>query len=200
MTFSCLDRQPFFQHDWIKAEFVRALDRTRTHHGFALLAWVIMPEHIHLLVIPRLPESPVAALLNMLKGTFSRSVLARVRRDREPALVNMISRTGTLSFWQSGGGHDRNLRDDTKLPDAIRYIHQNPVKRALVAHPVDWAWSSARWYAGDRADGPPIDDARAFRASESARLISGFGSLMEVERLLRVGKGADDDHWPAQSG
>jgi putative transposase len=200
VTCSCLDRKPLFEHDRIKAEFVRTLQRTREHHRFALLAWVIMPEHVHLLMIPRLPESPVAAILNMLKSTFSRTVLARIRSDRDPALASMISRTGTLSFWQSGGGHDRNLRDEAKLTEAIRYIHQNPVERGLVANPVEWTWSSARWYAGDRTGGLPIDDARAFRVSESARLVAEFGSLMEVERLVRRGENADDDHWPAQGG
>jgi putative transposase len=50
-------------------------------------------------------------------------------------------------FWQPGGGYDRNI-DNAKVAWAsVHYIHANPVRRGLVAHPTDWEWSSARWYA-----------------------------------------------------
>jgi len=53
-------------------------------------------------------------------------------------------------FWQPGGGYDRNIVTQKALLSSIRYIHANPVRRGLVQNPLDWEWSSARWWEGDR--------------------------------------------------
>ena len=44
-------------------------------------------------------------------------------------------------FWQKGGGFDRNVRDDAEFSREVRYVHHNPVERALVTRPEDWTWS-----------------------------------------------------------
>ena len=51
-------------------------------------------------------------------------------------------------FWQAGPGYDANLYEPKAVYDAIDYIHNNPVRRGLVAHATDWLWSSARDWAG----------------------------------------------------
>ena len=51
-------------------------------------------------------------------------------------------------FWQQGGGYDREMFEVGTIKRAIEYIHMNPVRRGLVVSPLDWRWSSARWYAG----------------------------------------------------
>jgi putative transposase len=178
LTCSTRWRLPLFDQDWVKGEFVASLGRTRAHHGFALLAWVLMPEHFHLLLIPRLPESPVDVILNMLKSGMSKRVLARWREEEPPAKVGSAER-----FWQAGGGHDRNVDGDAA--DAIGYIHLNPVRRGLVREPTEWPWSSARWYAGRREGSIPIDGPREFRLKESARLVAEYGSLGEVARVMK---------------
>ena len=60
-------------------------------------------------------------------------------------------------LWQRGGVFDRNVRDWDELRREARYVHQNPVERGLVADPLEWAWSSARWYAGQHEGQIPID-------------------------------------------
>jgi putative transposase len=52
-------------------------------------------------------------------------------------------------FWQEGGGYDRNLRTEVAVMAAIRYIHENPVRRGLCLQPTDWRWSSACPYRND---------------------------------------------------
>ena len=52
-------------------------------------------------------------------------------------------------FWQRGGGYDRNATEPNTLLQLIDYIHNNPVRRDLVAKATDWIWSSARFYAGE---------------------------------------------------
>jgi len=183
LTCSTYRRLPLFEDETAKAEFAASLLRARVHHGFALLAWVLMPEHFHVLLIPRLPESPVPALLNMLKSTMSRRVLAGWRGNGAPVLADLNDGRGGARFWQPGGGHDRNVRGDPA--EVIRYIHENPVKRGLVTEPTEWPWSSARWYAGDRTGSTAIDDARAFRLHEAARLVARHGTLAEVFRVMK---------------
>lgn len=173
LTCSCADDRPYFNDDWVCELFVDALERTRTKHKFALLAWVVMPEHFHLLLIPRLPESPVDAVLNMLKSTSSRRAMARWRDTGGSA---------PSKFWLPGGGYDRNARGNRSGADLIRYIHENPVRRGLVAKATDWRWSSARWYA--EREGPAMDDPRAWLRAEEARLTAMFGSLSEASRVV----------------
>ena len=54
----------------------------------------------------------------------------------------------TNVFWQCGGGYDRNATEPRTLLQMIDYIHNNPVRRGLVAKATDWIWSSARFHAG----------------------------------------------------
>jgi len=55
-----------------------------------------------------------------------------------------------LRFWQPGGGFDHHIFREKTLLDVIEYLHANPVRRGLVAHPTDWVWSSARFWKGRR--------------------------------------------------
>ncbi len=155
LTFSTYTRLPLFQIDTIRGLFAGHLARARDRDGFRLLAWVVMPEHIHLIIWQG--ESPITRSLLALKSGFAREVLGRWRELDAPVLARLTDAQGRQRFWQRGGGYDRNIRDEDELREKITYIHNNPVKRGLVGRPTDWAWSSARWYDGDR-DGPvPID-------------------------------------------
>ena len=64
----------------------------------------------------------------------------------------------TFRFWQEGPGYDRNLTRPAMALAAIDYLHNNPVRRGLVKEPLDWKWSSARYYLSDSTSancGPP---------------------------------------------
>lgn len=148
LTFSCYRRLPLFKNDAIKQSFVDHLDRTRSSFRFRLFAWVIMPEHVHLLLRPQLPEYPMPRVLNRLKRPFALSVVARWRELEAPVLSRITDAGGKAHFWQRGGGHDRNMRSSEDVLEKMRYIHRNPVKRGLVDRSVDWPWSSARAVKG----------------------------------------------------
>ena len=87
LTFSCYRRLPLFQNDAIKDTFVDRLRDARARYGFRLLAWVVMPEHVHLLIVPRLPETPVPLLLRAMKQSFAQRVVRRWRELRAPILL-----------------------------------------------------------------------------------------------------------------
>ena len=157
LTFSTYQRLPLFATDHTRDLFAAALADLRTRAGFHLYAWVLMPEHTHILLWPRLPDVPVPKMLRSLKSSVARSAINHFRATNDPILPHLIIPNGSTRFWQRGGGYDRNLRHGDDINQVIEYIHHNPVRRALVSRATDWHWSSARWYAGDRSSPVTID-------------------------------------------
>jgi len=157
LTFSCYQQLPLFQDDLAKQTFVDVLLAQRERCGFHLVAWVVMPEHVHLLLWPKLPEYPVSKVLWGLKRDVARRVIEVLRDQGSPMSEKIQNPSGQHQFWQRGGGHDRNLFSDEEILEKIDYTNLNPVRRGLVDRAEDWVWSSARWYAGDRDGGIQID-------------------------------------------
>ena len=151
LTFSCYHRLQLFSNPKIRDAFAAALGEVQRTQAFRLFAWVVMPEHVHLLVIPNLPEFPVSELLRELKRPFAEAVIDRWRALNARILPRLTDTRGDVHFWQRGGGYDRNIWSDEEFLEKRTYIHHYPVARGLVARPEDWAWSSARWFAGDQS-------------------------------------------------
>jgi putative transposase len=111
---------------------------------YELCAWVVMPNHVHLLILPRVP---VAILMRWLKGSTARTANRLLRRTGQP-------------FWQDES-YDHYLRQSKSIQRTIGYIEQNPVSAGLVSSAVDWRWSSAGWQAKPPAPpNQPIHPAR----------------------------------------
>ena len=94
---------------------------------YELQAWVVMPNHVHLVV--EIWDVPLAKLINGWKGKSSREA------------NKLLNRHG--HFWQRDY-FDTLIRDEAHLKRAVRYVEQNPVKAFLVKSAHDWSWSSAR--------------------------------------------------------
>src|SRR3954469_2256208 len=101
LTFSCVHRLPLFSNDKIKQAFVERLALTRAALGFKLLAWVIMPEHVHLMIFPDHGVAAMPRILTSLKRPFAEAVLARWRGLNAPILDRIWS-DGRVRFWQPG--------------------------------------------------------------------------------------------------
>jgi putative transposase len=148
LTFSCFGRRPFLSKDRSRLWLVEALDRARQKHAFDLWAYVIMPEHVHLLIWPREPLYSVGRILTSIKRPVSMKAISYVRVSAPNSLSSMKDQqpSGVVHyrFWQRGGGYDRNLFEPKTIWAEIDYIHANPVRRGLCESPTDWAWSSAR--------------------------------------------------------
>ena len=119
----------------------------RQRLGFDVFAYVVMPEHVHLVVLPR--DGEISPVLRGIKQGFGQRMIRLFREREDPVLEYIEDSDGIVRFWQRGGGHDRNVRDDEAMRNHIEYIHFNPVKRGLVERGVDWKWSSALDYAGE---------------------------------------------------
>jgi putative transposase len=155
LTFSCFDRLPLLGKDRTRNWFLEAIDTARTRHDLMLVAYVIMPEHAHLLVWPRKKEYNISRFLYDVKRPVS--IQARQWLEThggEEWLRRLTVKRGgvdTFRFWLPGGGYDKNIVRREDLWHVAKYIHENPVRRELVPRTTDWAWSSARFWAGDKS-------------------------------------------------
>jgi putative transposase len=134
ITFTCYRRLPHLQGEKAREVFVAALEQARLHYQFLVYGFVVMPEHVHLLISE--PErATVANAIQSLKISSSKQSAVDRECDGRRA-----------SLWQRRY-YDRNVRDYEEFVEKLRYIHRNPVKRGLAGKPEDWTWSSFRHYA-----------------------------------------------------
>ena len=160
LTFSCFHDQDLLRSDQKAKWFLELIARAREKGLFALWAYAVMPEHAHIVLLPK-DTVQVATILWQLKRPMTRRVVRWAELHDRAFLAQMIDRqpSGKTSrrFWQRGGGYDRNLRSVSDVHEKIRYVHANPVRRGLVSRPEDWPYSSARAWATERDDPIPID-------------------------------------------
>ncbi len=150
LTFSCLDQRALLSRDRTRGYFIEAMERARENHGFHLWAYVIMPEHAHVLLWPNKEIYDISEILKSIKQSVARRAVLWLRKNN-PAGLRWMATGQTekpYAFWQDGGGYDRNVRHAKALTQMIDYIHNNPVQRGLVSRPEDWPWSSAPDWAG----------------------------------------------------
>jgi len=129
VTFSCYRRRPLLNSPARRELFERALEDTRRRYRFFVTGYVVMPEHVHLLVSE--PE---------------RGVLATSIQAMKQSVARRLALRAAEPFWQARY-YDFNVWSEHKRIEKLNYIHLNPVKRGLVSRPEDWAWSSFRHYA-----------------------------------------------------
>ncbi len=153
LTFSCYQRIPFFSRERTCEWFIQSLEKARQKFGFELWAYVIMPDHVHLLVNPLDAADQMSEFLQAVKEPVARKAIAYLKANSPEWLARITVHEGQRvrhRFWQPGGGYDRNTTSSETLRSMIEYIHANPIRRGLVTRIEDYEYSSARWYAGIR--------------------------------------------------
>lgn len=138
LTFSCVRHRPLLGEAEARDVFVDLLEKTRELYRMGVHGYVVMPDHVHLLVTEP-DEAPLSLAVQILKQRFSKT------RTEE-------------HVWEPRY-YDFNVRTDAMRIQKLRYIHRNPVKRGLVAEPDQWRWSSFRAYA--YLDAGPVTVVRA---------------------------------------
>jgi putative transposase len=130
VTFSCYRRLPYLAEPSSREIFESSLEKTRRRYGFSVDSYVVMPEHVHLL-ISEPKKGTISVALQALKISVARKLPPR-------------------PFWQRRF-YDFNVFSDRKHIEKRCYIHRNPFTRGLVDHLKDWAWSSYRhWAYGEK--------------------------------------------------
>ncbi len=152
MTFSCFHGQPLFTKERSCLWMLDALKFGKLQGKFDLWAYVIMPEHVHVVLLPHIGVK-ISQILSTLKQSVAKRAIIWLQENSPEFLLKLEDRqpNGYRShrFWQRGGGYDRNLRSVADIYEKIEYIHNNPVRRGLVQHACDWPWSSCRtWEKG----------------------------------------------------
>jgi putative transposase len=125
VTFSCHGRNPYLALPDSKRVFQTVLEKTRKRYKFDVVGYVIMPEHVHLLMTEP-PVKPLSVALAVIKRTVSAEL------PEKP-------------FWLPRY-FDFNVFSYEKRVEKLRYIHRNPVHRGLCEKPEDYEWSSFRVY------------------------------------------------------
>ncbi len=156
-TISCLRRLAFFHDDGMKLVVVEGLRVLQQRYGACLIGYVIMPEHLHLLIYPHARGDdqpiPISTLLHAFKkhvGFHGKQRLRDVWRARgqlwsKPLNTWARGDKREQSIW-TVRGYDFNVRSDEKLREKLDYCHKNPLTRGLVERAEDWPWSSYRFY------------------------------------------------------
>jgi putative transposase len=159
LTFSCYRRMPLLTNDDWRYRLARSLDAAVVQWQFQLVAFVFMPEHVHLLVNPLLPERNLPMLLSDTKRPYSGEIRQLLEASGVPLLKRLMIRERpgktVFRYWQEGPGFDRNLQSVKAILASINYIHNNPVQRKLCKRAIDWKWSSARRFLLPEAPSDP---------------------------------------------
>jgi putative transposase len=128
----------FAPHDY--ALYRDLLKEHAAANGVSVWSWVLMPNHVHLILVPEAADS-LRACLSKVHRAYAGHIHARERR--------------TGHFWQ--GRFGCVAMDEAHLLAAIPYVARNPVRARLVTRAQDWAWSSvhraSRSARGGWADG-----------------------------------------------
>lgn len=147
---SCLLRKS--ENAEIVAEGWRHFDGTR----YRLHAWVVMPNHVHVLIEP-LAGHTVGEILQAEKSFTAKAILAGgvgLRPAGKMKAGGMPALPANRHVWQPDY-YDRFIRNERHFAAAVDYIHQNPVKAGLIVQAEEWPWSSAReWERGRLAAVP----------------------------------------------
>jgi putative transposase len=150
LTFSCFHRFPLLTHTPVCSLLSHSIDRALVQQRFWLIAFVYMPEHVHLLVFPATSTARIERLLFAIKRPFSYRVKQYLEQNNPSLLQQLIvqERPGKMvfRFWQEGPGYDRNLTSREAVLSVIDYVHNNPVRRGLSITPDQWRWSSWKYY------------------------------------------------------
>jgi len=168
LTFSCFQRKKFLSRERSANWFLESLDAARLKQAFDLWAYVIMPEHVHPVLLPG-DGVQISKILQAIKRPITRKAEHWLETHSPDFLAELTDKQPngkiTHRFWQRGGGYDRNLRSIPDVYEKIEYIHANPVRRGLVENPEDWPWSSYNsWQTGtgypiqlDKNSLPPLE-------------------------------------------
>ncbi len=159
LTFGCFRGQPFLSRDRTCGYLVDAIIAAKDNCEFDLWAYVFMPEHVHLLIRPRTETYSISRILTAMKQPVARRAMVYLRRCKPDGLRLLATgqKRTPYRFWRAGGGYDRNITETETLVLAARYIHENPVRRGLVAHAADWRYSSAKDWEDGVSRCIPID-------------------------------------------
>ena len=169
-------RMEVFFSDQDKEHYLASLAESASKHGLEFLAWCLMSNHVHFVVVPN-QERSLAATFGEAHRKYTRA-------------INL--REGWRGHLWQERFHSYPL-DESHLLAAVRYVELNPVRASLVSDADEWSWSSARFHLGmklkddlvrDRALYDYVGDWRSYLGKEEESLGMGIESHLKTGRPL----------------
>jgi len=161
VTFCCYRRQQFLNSSPVIQTFLDSLADTRSNYQFRLLGYVIMPEHVHLVIHP--PDgTSLGPMIGEIKSKSAGQIIANNLIQLPDNCRIVRNGQERWAFWQPRC-YDHNCRTEEIVLEKINYCHNNPVRRGLANEPGDWRWSSYNWYIGKRDVPITIDEFEGVR-------------------------------------
>jgi len=143
----------------MKQVLCNSFNEVRSSHGILILAYVIMLDHVHLLVYS---EKEMSEVLRLVNGVSARRIIQYLKENGfERSLFKLRGegreRNHKHSVWQHHTDSLEIFGEDT-FRQKVEYIHLNPVRAELVSNPLEYRFSSARSWAGCEKDEPLLTD------------------------------------------
>lgn len=136
VTFNCYRNEACFRNPEACRLLLKHVKEVREKHHFKLISYVIMPDHVHLVLWP--PDGmKLGLVVGEIKSKFARDYFSTIATGIPEPRV----------FWEKRC-YDHNCRSSQTTCEKINYCHNNPVRRKLVESPEDYIWSSFNWYQG----------------------------------------------------
>ncbi len=156
LTMTIVDWIDVFSRSNQKTAIVDSLKYCQENKGLAILAYVIMPNHIH--IICRADgKVGLSGIIRDFKSYTAKQIIKLIREEPESRREWMLDafskaakhlkKDSKYQVWQSGN-HALEIQTPKFFKEKLRYIHNNPVEEMLVSYPEDYLFSSARNYAG----------------------------------------------------
>jgi putative transposase len=152
---------------------LRLLEQTRKSYGFVMVGYVVMPEHVHLLISEPERGDP-GTVVQVFKQRFARAVLREIRSRHIAGQPGLWSDAADQHHVWQARFYDFVVYTEKKKLEKLHYMHQNPVKRGLVLEPQQWPWSSYRDCVLDQP-GPVLVN-QLLRAEMKVKKIPGTDS------------------------
>ena len=151
ITTSCYQRRPLLNSPENRDLFFEVLERVRKRYRFVVVGYVVMPEHVHLLLSEPERGNPSLVMLAIKQG-FARRLLRNPRYAVDSAPGNLAGSAALAGdhVWQRCF-YDFAVFTEKKRVEKLRYLHRNPVKRGLVLEPQQWSpagpisWNKYPW-------------------------------------------------------
>ncbi len=144
-------RLKLFRHPRLSHEFLKTLQELRQEHGFSPYAYVLMPDHVHLLVQPS--NGQFSELMKKIKSLAARKIVARLKAENRQTTLAALGKTSTgrkrhtFQVWQDGF-HAVELWCGWMIKKKVDDLHSNPLRKGLVKSAKDYPWSSFQAFHG----------------------------------------------------
>lgn len=155
-TTTVVDWMDVFTRPQYKHIIIDSLKYCQANKGLDIYAWVLMTNHLHMIIGMR-DDYQVGSFLRDFKKFTAKSIIKAIRENEQESRDWLIkrfeyrsainNRVTDCKFWQDDN-HLENIFTYDFYKQKLNYIHQNPVRQAIVDRPEDYLYSSARNYAG----------------------------------------------------